>query len=409
MAEASLAIRRRERLLIVGGGMAALRLVEELVQLCPGRYEIVLVAKEPRAPYNRVLLSSLLAGEVAEADIELRPTTWFAEHGVRVVTGAEVAALHPERREVVLADGIAESYDKLVLATGSRALKLPVPGYDLPGVVAFRDLADVGRMQEATPGARAVVIGGGLLGVEAACGLAKRGLNVTLLHIMQRLMERQLDARAAALLKAAVEAKGVAVVLEAHTAAIEGDDCAERVALKDGRCFDAGLVVMAAGICPETTLAERAGLSVGRGIKVDDGFETSWPGVYALGECAEHRGACYGVVEPLYEQAKVLARHLAGQHARYDGSVVAASLKVSGVPVFSLGDFDSQDAETILLEDEGAANYRKLVIRDNRLVGVVLFGDTADALWYRDLVRNGTPIAPLRPALAFGRALAEAA
>ena len=256
---------------------------------------------------------------------------------------------------------------------------------------------------------RAVVIGGGLLGVEAACGLARRGVAVTLLHLMPRLMERQLDARSAALLKAAVEAKGIEVLLEAETAAIEGDGRAERVVLQDGRAFPAGLVVMAAGIRPETALAETGGLKIGRGIKVDDKLETSWPGVYAIGECAEHRGRCYGVVEPVYEQAKVLARHLAGMPARYEGSLAAASLKVSGVPVFSMGDFEGECADTILLEDEGAPTYRKLVIRDDRLVGVVLFGDTADSLWYRDLVRLAAPIAPLRAALAFGKAHAEAA
>jgi nitrite reductase (NADH) large subunit len=245
--------------------------------------------------------------------------------------------------------------------------------------------------------------------VEAACGLARRGVAATLIHIMPRLMERQLDARAAALLKAAVESKGVEVVLEAQTAAIEGDGKAERVVLKDGRTFPAGLVVMAAGIRPETALAESGGLEIGRGIKVDDKLETNWPGVYALGECAEHRGTCYGVVEPVYEQAKALARYLAGMPARYEGSLVAASLKVSGVPVFSMGDFDGEGAETILLEDESAATYRKLVIRDNRLVGVVLFGDTSDSLWYRELVRLGAPIAPLRAVLAFGKAHAEAA
>jgi nitrite reductase (NADH) large subunit len=401
--------RRRERLLIVGGGMAALKLVEDLVQLCPGRYDIALVAKEPRRPYNRVLLSSLLAGDVGEVDIELRPAAWFAEHGVRLTTGAGVSALHPDRREAVLDDGTPEPYDRLVLATGSKALKLPVPGHDLPGVIAFRDLDDVKAMHRVAPGTRAVVIGGGLLGVEAACGLAKRGLAATLIHIMPRLMERQLDARAALLLKEAVEAKGVAVVLEASTAAIEGEGNVERVVLKDGRSFDASLVVMAAGIRPETALAEAAGISVGRGIKVDDTLETSCPGVHALGECAEHRGACYGVVEPVYEQARVLARCLAGTPSRYDGSVMAASLKVSGVPVFSMGDFEGVGAEIVLLEDEGAASYRKFVIRDNRLAGVVLFGDTTDALWYRDLVRNGTPVAPLRATLAFGKAHAEAA
>jgi nitrite reductase (NADH) large subunit len=409
MAGARLTTRRRERLLIAGGGMAALRLVEDLVQLCPGRYDILLVTKEPRLPYNRVLLSSLLGGEAGEADLELKPAAWFAEHGVRVATGAEVTGLVPGRREIVLANGAAESYDRFVLATGSKALPVPVPGHDLPGAIAFRERADVAAMHNAPPGTPAVVIGGGLLGVEAACGLATRGIDVTLLHIMPRLMERQLDAHAASLLQAAVERKGVTVVLEAQTACIEGRGKVERVALQDGRSFAASLVVMAAGIKPETALARSAGLDVGRGIKVGDTLETSVPGIYALGECAEHRGTCYGVVEPLYEQAKVLAHHLADEAARYEGSILAASLKVSGVPVFSLSEFDANDAETIVLEDEAAGTYRKLVVRNNRLAGAVLFGDTADALWYRDLARNGTPIAPLRPSLAFGRALAEAA
>ncbi len=401
--------RRPERLLVVGGGMASLKLVEELVEHCPGRYEIVLASKETHPPYNRVLLSSLLAGEAQEADIGLRPAGWFAEKGIVLLAGVEVSALRPARHEAVLASGGRYRYDRLVLATGSRAIRLPVPGHMLPGVLTFRDLDDVDVLRRAEPGSRAVVIGGGLLGVEAACGLAKCGVAVTLVHIMPRLMERQLDVRAAALLKTAVESKGVEVILEAQTASIQGNGKVEHVALKDGRAIAADLVVMAAGIRPETALAESGGVEIGRGIKVDDKLETNWPGVYAIGECAEHRGACYGVVEPVYEQAKVLARYLAGMPARYEGSVAAASLKVSGVPVFSMGDFEGEGAETIRLEDEGAASYRKLVIRDNRLAGVVLFGDTADALWYRDLVRRGAPITPLRAALAFGKAHAEAA
>jgi nitrite reductase (NADH) large subunit len=400
---------RRERLLVVGGGMASIKLVEELVAHCPGRYEIVLAAKEAHAPYNRVLLSSLLAGEAQPADIELRAAGWFAENGIMLLAGVEVCALRPRRREAVLANGGWYRYDRLVLATGSRPIRLPVPGHTLPGVLAFRDLDDVAVLQRAEAGSRAVVIGGGLLGVEAACGLAKRGLAVTLLHLMPRLMERQLDARAAALLKAAVEAKGIEVVLEAQTAAIEGDGKAEHVVLTDGRTFPAGLVVMAAGIRPDTTLAESSGLDIGRGIKVDDKLETSWPGIHAIGECAEHRGTCYGLIEPGYDQAKVLARRLAGITCRYEGTMTVSNLKVSGIPVVSMGDFEGAGAEVIVLEDEAAASYRKLVIRDNRLAGVVLFGDTADALWYRDLMRRGVAIAPLREGLAFGKAHAEAA
>ena len=386
--------RRRERLLVVGGGMAALKLVEELVEQCPGRYDIVMAAREPHAPYNRVLLSSLLADEVQVADVELRPYAWFGEKGIHLLDGVEVSAVRPARRQVLLSNGTRLDYDRLVLATGSKAIRLPVPGHVLPGVLTFRDLNDVSLLQRALPESRAVVIGGGLLGVEAACGLAKRGLAVTLIHIMPRLMERQLDARAAELLKVAVENKGIEVALEAQTAAIEGNGKAERVVLKDGRVVPADLVVMAAGIRPETALAESSGIEIGRGIKVDDKLETNWPGVYAIGECAEHRGTCYGIVEPVYEQAKALARYLAGRPARYEGSLMATSLKVSGVPVYSMGDFEGEGAETIVLEDEGAGSYRKLVVRDNRLAGVVLFGDTGDAFWYRDLIRQTTPLTP---------------
>ena len=401
--------RKHERLVVLGAGMAAVRLAEELGELCPGKFEIVLVGREPRLPYNRVLLSSVLAGESAVGDIELRPSDWYGAAGLHLIGGVEATALRPARREVVLSTGARLAYDRLVLATGSEALRLPVPGQDLPGVTTFRDLADLEAMQSARPGSAAVVIGGGLLGVEAACGLAARGLRVSLLHIMPRLMERQLDARAAHLLKAAVESKGIEVVLEARTARIDGQAQAERVVLADGRAFPAELVVMAAGIRPNIALAEAGGLVTGRGVKVDDALQTSWPGIFAIGECAEHGGQCCGLVEPAYEQARVLARRLAGLPARYEASLPAASLKVSGVPVFSIGDFEGDGAEAILLEDAGAATYRKLVVRDGRLAGAVLFGDTADALWYRDLVAQRRPIAAMRAALAFGKAYAEAA
>jgi nitrite reductase (NADH) large subunit len=400
---------QRERLVIVGAGMAALKLAETLIELCPHRYRILMVGKEPHRPYNRVLLSSLLAGETGSDDMELRPASWFAEKGVELIDGVPVLALEPERREVILASGARLAYDRLVLATGSHAIRLPVPGNGLPGVTTFRDLADVEALRAAEAGRRAVVIGGGLLGIEAAYGLARRGLAVTLLHIMPRLMERQLDAPAAALLRTAVEKLGIEVVLEADTAAIEGESRVERVVLSDGRRFAADLVVMAAGIRPEAALARAAGLATDRGVLVDDRLETSCPSVYAIGECAEHRGTCYGLVEPAFDQASVLARHLGGLPAHYMGSLLATSLKVSGVPVFSVGDFEGADAEAVLLEDVGAATYRKLVIRDGRLCGAVLIGDTGDALWYRELVRQHAPVGPIRAALAFGKAYAEPA
>lgn len=399
----------RERLLVVGGGMASVKLAEELVARCPGAYDVAIVAKETHPPYNRVLLSSVLAGDADEEDLTLRAADWYRAHGIGLLCGHGIAAIDAARRIAMLGNGVEIAFDRLVLATGSQALRLPLPGHTLPGVVTFRDLGDVRTLGSVSAGSRAVVIGGGLLGIEAAYGLATRGVEVTLLHLMPRLMERQLDARAAILLKNALERKGIQVVLQAATSAIEGTDKVQRVMLADGRAFAADIVVMAAGIRPETALAQAMGLDIGRAIRVGDTLQTSRPHVYAIGECAEHRGTCYGLVEPAYEQARVLAAHLAGESATYAGSVTAVSLKVSGVPVFSMGDFEGQGADVITLEDEAAATYRKLVVRNGRLAGAVLFGETGDALWYRELIAQGAPLAKFRPQLAFGKAYAEAA
>jgi nitrite reductase (NADH) large subunit len=311
-----------------------------------------------------------------------------------------------------LRGGTRLTFSKLVLATGSEAVRLPLPGADLSGVLTFRDRADVAAILERSrPGARAVVIGGGLLGLEAAYGLKKAGASVTVVHLMDRLMERQLDPNAAAMLARAVEAKGIAVRLRAETAHVCGRDRVEAVELTDGSVIPADAVVLAVGIRANAALARAAGLAVARGIVVDDALATSAPGVYAIGECAEHRGICYGLVEPAYEQAQVLARRLAGEDARYDGSVLATNLKVSGVNVFSAGDFLAQGAgaEEIVLSDPGLRVYKKLVVEDDRLTGAVLFGDTADGPWYLDLMRSGAPIGSCRDALAFGRALATRA
>jgi nitrite reductase (NADH) large subunit len=399
----------RERLVVVGGGMAGLRLVEELTALCPGRYDIVMIAGERRRPYNRVLLSAVLAGDASDGDIELRPSSWYRDNGVELVSGVTATSLHTTEPEVTLSTGARVSFDRLVLATGSQSIRLPIPGNALAGVIAFRDLDDVRAMQAMRPGAQVAVIGGGLLGIEAAYGLARRGCKVVLVHIMARLMERQLDARGAQLVQAAIEGMGIDVMLEAQAEAIEGQGRAERVVLKDGRVIPAELVVMAAGIRPNTELAHTGGLETGRGINVDADFETSRRGIYAVGECAEHRGVCCGLVEPAYAQAGVLARRLAGLPARYEPTAASASLKVSGVPVFSIGDFEGRGAETVLLEDAGAGTYRKLVLRNGLLAGAVLVGDTAEAAWYRELISAGTAVAPLRSALAFGKAFAEAA
>ncbi len=400
-----------EPLVIIGNGMAAARLVEELGRQALGRYSVLVVGAEPHLAYNRVLLSSVLAGEMPREETELKPRAWWEKQGVTLVYGRRAVRIDRDSREVLLEDGTRLAYAKLVLATGSDPIRLPKPGMDLPGVVTFRDHDDVGAMLAAAgPATRAVVIGGGLLGIEAAYGLAATGTRVTLVHLMDRLMERQLDTEAAAMLKAALEARGITVLLGADTTAIEGDGCVEAVRLVDGRDLPCDIVVSAVGIRPNAALARGAGLQVGRGIVVDDRLTTSDPAIHAIGECAEHRGTCYGLVEPAYQQAAVLARHLAGRSAAYEGTVLSTNLKVSGVPVFSAGDFLGEPGtETIVWRDPGVATYRKLVLRDGALAGAVLFGETSDALWYLDLIRTGRPIAPLRDHVVFGRSLAEAA
>jgi len=397
-----------EPLVIVGNGMAAARLVDELAKSALGRYAIAVVGEEPRLAYNRVLLSSLLADEVAPADVELRPARWWRDRGVTLRYGSRATAIDVTARTVTLADGGRLAFSKAVLATGSRPIQLGIPGIDLAGVMTFRDIGDVDTMRmRAGPGARVVVIGGGLLGLEAAHGLAKAGARVTLVHLIDRLMERQLDPVAAGMLRRAVEARGVKVLLESETARVIGSRRAEAIELKDGRTLPADLVVVAVGVRPNATPAADAGIAVNRGIVVDDHLETSAPGVFAIGECAEHRGICYGLVQPGYEQADVLARRLAGDDARYPGSILATNLKVSGVDVFSAGDFlGSPGTEPIVLHDPGLGVYRKLVIAQDRLVGAVLCGDNTDAAWYLELIRSGQSIAAQRDDLAFGRALA---
>jgi nitrite reductase (NADH) large subunit len=398
-----------ESLVIIGNGMAAVRLVEELANRALGRYAIAVIGEEPRLAYNRVLLSSVLAKEVSRAEIELRPAQWWRDRGVTLLYGQTATAIDADIRRVKLASGATLPFTKLVLATGSKPIRLNVPGMDLPGVLTFRDLADVAAIETAAANNKnAVVIGGGLLGLEAAYGLAKAGAQVTVVHLMDRLMERQLDPRASALLQQAVEAKGIAVRLNADTAGIVGDGRVQSVAFADGTQIDADLVVVAAGIRPNIDLARSAGVAIGRGVMVDDHLQTSNSSIYAIGECAEHRGVCYGLVEPAYEQARTLAAHLAGQDASYQGSVLATNLKVSGVSVFSAGDFlGAPGTEQIVLSDPGLGAYKKLVIAGDRLVGAVLFGDTADGLWYLDLIRKGASIAAIRDDIMFGRALAE--
>ncbi|WP_342732622.1 FAD-dependent oxidoreductase [Bradyrhizobium sp. B117] len=397
-----------EPLVIVGNGMAAARLVDELAKTALGRYAVAVIGDEPRLAYNRVLLSSVLAGETGSHEIELRPADWWRERGVTVRYGYRVTEIDTGRRELKIAGEESMEYSKLVLATGSTPLRLNVPGADLAGVHTFRDTRDVDLLLTlAAAKKRVVVVGGGLLGLEAAYGLAKAGAPVTLLHLMDRLMERQLDGTAADLLKTLVERKGIRILLNASTARIHGEGHVEAVELADGSRIEADAVIFAAGIKPNIALAKEAGIAVNRGIVVNDEMQTASPDIYALGECAEHRGTCYGLVEPAYEQARVLARHLAGKPAAYQGSVVSTNLKVSGVSVFSAGDFmGGEGSESLVLTDRRRGTYKKLVIADGRLTGAVLIGDTVDALWYLELIRNREKVAAIRADMMFGRTLA---
>lgn len=399
-----------ERLVVVGNGMAGLRLLEELDRAGRERFSITVVGAEPQPAYNRVLLSSLLAGDATPDDIAMRPRAWYEARGISLIAGVPAVSIDADARTLSLGDGRSLRFDRLVLATGAEPVRLPLPGGALAGVLTFRTAADVAHMRRAaSTGAPAVVIGGGLLGIEAAYGLARAGVPVTLVHVMDRLMERQLDAEGARLLARALEAKGIRVLLHTQTKAIHGAACVEAVETMAGEIIPCGLLVMAVGVRASTQLAATGGIATGRGIKVDDRMQTSRAGICALGDCAEHAGVCYGLVEPAYEQARVLAAVLCGEPTRYQGSMLATNLKVSGVPVFSAGDFEGAGAAHIVVRDEGLSSYRKLAIRDGRLVGAVLVGDTADALWYADLIRSGHSVVRFRQELAFGRAYAEAA
>ncbi|CAD5293659.1 Assimilatory nitrate reductase (NADH) beta subunit [Bosea sp. 62] len=393
-----------EPLIIVGNGMAATRLADELSRHALGRYAVAVIGDEPRLAYNRVLLSPLLAGEIAEPEIELKPAAWWQARGVSMFYGKPVTGIDRAAKCVTLADGLVLPYGKLVLATGSRPLMPPVPGLDLPGVASFRDVADVALFRTiAATGARVVVIGGGLLGLEAAYGLARIGGKVTLLHLADRLMERQLDREGAGLLAGEIAARGIDIRLNRTAERFVGKSRVEAVELNDGSVIPADLVVVAIGVRPRVDLAVAAGLDVNRGIDVDDGLASSDPSIFAIGECAEHRGLVYGLVEPAYEQARVLAARLAGVRERYTGSLLATNLKVSGVSVFSAGSVEpGEDDEVLLLRDPAMGVYRKFLLRAGRLAGCVLVGDTSGALFYLGLIRSGQDISAIRADLPFG-------
>lgn len=399
----------RAHLVVIGNGMAGCRAVEELIARDADRYRVTIFGAEPRVNYNRIMLSPVLAGEKSFDDIVINDADWYAANGIALVAGDPVAAIDRAAKTVTTRNGTTESYDRLLIATGSDPFIIPVPGKDLPGVIAFRDMDDVDRMLAAADaGGDAVVIGGGLLGLEAAHGLSLRGMKVTVIHLMPTLMERQLDEAAGWLLKQALEGRGQTILTGADTAEIVGDSKVEGVKLKDGTLIPASLVVMAVGIRPSVALARDAGLAVGRGIQVNDHMVTSDPHVLAVGECVEHDGQVYGLVAPLWDMCRSLADGLVEKPTGYRGSVTSTKLKVSGIDVFSAGDFSGGDGcEDIVLRDASRGIYKRVIVRDDRIVGAVLYGDTADGSWYFDLLKKQEDVSGLRDLLIFGQSFAS--
>ena len=391
----------RQRLVVVGAGMASGRALEHLFEEAPGTYDVTLFGAEPRGNYNRLMLSPVLAGESTYEQIVTHDAAWYARHNVTTRFGEHVTAIDRHRKVIVSRSG-ETPYDKLVIATGSAPFVLPLAGKDLPGVVAFRDLDDVNAMLAAAAraDARAVVIGGGLLGLEAAAALRLRGMSVVVLHAAGHLMNRQVDPAAGQLLQRALEARGIAVRCNAQTSAILGHNKVEAVMLDDETIYPADIVVMAVGIRPETRIATDAGIHVERGIVVDDQMRTSDPHILALGDAV-----CYGLVEPLYDMARVLALTLAGKPAAFQPAPTATRLKVTGISIYSAGDFASGPGrEEIVLRDGNAGIYKRLILSNDRIVGTVLYGETTDGPWFFDLLQGDTDIGEMRDTLIFGQA-----
>lgn len=396
-----------EKLVIIGNGMAPGRMLEHLLEDAPGRYQVTIFNAEPRVNYDRIMLSPVLSGEKAFEEIVIHGDGWYIKNGITLYKGHKIVAIDRAAKTVTSDQGITESYDRLIIATGSNPFIIPVPGNDLPGVLSYRDIDDVSAMLlVAQSRAKAVVIGGGLLGLEAAAGLKERGMDVTVLHVMGSIMERQLDPAAAYLLQRKLEQRGIKVRTKANTKAIVGNGKVEGVELDTGEVIPATLVVMAVGIRPNAGLAKEAGLSVNRGIVTDDRMQTSDPSIFALGECVEVGGHVYGLVAPLYEMARVLAAKLGdGEDRRFVHSDTPTKLKVTGIDLYSIGDFaDGDDREEIILRDASAGIYKRVILQDNKIIGTVLFGETGDGAWFNDLKKKATDISEMRDTLIFGQA-----
>ncbi|MEG5263550.1 FAD-dependent oxidoreductase [Pseudomonas sp. JDS28PS106] len=401
----------RLKLVMIGNGMAGVRTLEELLKLRDNMYDITVFGAEPHPNYNRIMLSPVLAGEQDFDDIVLNDLAWYTGHGIDLRLNRRVVRIDRVRRLVIADDGSEARYDRLLIATGSSPFILPIPGNRLEGVIGYRDIGHTRQMIEtARTHRRAVVIGGGLLGLEAANGLALRGMQVTVVHRGRTLLERQLDPASGLMLQKALERRGLTFRLSGQTQALLGDaqGRVESVRLADSECIAADLVVMAAGIRPNIELAEQAGLACNGGILVNDTLQTYDPRIYAIGECVSHRGIAYGLVAPLFEQAKVCANHLAQLgYARYSGSITSTKLKVTGIDLFSAGDFlGAPGTESITLSDPTSGIYKKLVIKEDVLVGACLYGDTSDGNWYLQQICDASPIGRFRDHLIFGPSLA---
>ncbi|MDR6635204.1 nitrite reductase (NADH) large subunit [Phyllobacterium sp. 1468] len=397
---------KKQKLVIIGNGMAPGRALEHLFELAPDDYDVTIFNAEPRVNYDRIMLSPVLSGEKEFEEIIIHGDGWYIKHGIMLYKGHKVVSIDRVAKTVTSDAGTTEPYDKLLIATGSLPFILPVPGNNLPGVLTYRDLDDVRAMLLAAQSrAKAIVIGGGLLGLEAAAGLKSRDMDVTVLHVMPTLMERQLDPAAGYLLEKAVEARGIKVLTKASTKEIIGEKKVEGVLLADGTVLPADLVVMAVGIRPSGSLAKEAGLECNRGIVTDAGMRTSDPDIFAIGECAEVGGQCYGLVAPLYEMARVVAAQLAGNsEAAFVHSETPTKLKVTGINLFSVGDLgEGDDRQEIVLRDASAGVYKRLVLKDDRIIGTVLYGETSDGAWFHDLTKKCTDISEMRDTLIFGQ------
>ena len=395
------------KLVLVGNGLAGMRCLEDLLDMAPDRYEVTVIGEEPWGNYNRIMLSPVLSGDKTIDDIMLHPHAWYSDKGIRFIAGDPAVRIDRPRKQVYTEKGEVVDYDRLILATGSKPFIPPIAGADLKGVISFRDIYDINTMLDYCKTKKnAVVIGGGLLGLEAAYGLKQRGMNVTVLHLMDRIMERQLDSKASQMLRHSIEQKGISIITEANTEALVGvDGHVTQICLKDGTVLAADLVVFAVGIRPNMALAQSAGLRCNRGVLVNDTMQTFDPSIYAVGECIEHRSQTFGLVEPLWGQAFICASHLA-EHGSltFKAPTVPTQLKVSGCDVFSAGNFEPKDDfEDIILNDEKRQIYKRIIIQKDKVVGAVLFGDTEDGVWYAELISDQTPISSIRNKLLFGK------